>query len=157
MLKVDILAAPQAAGSILYGLFDTLMLPGTAWPRVILGEPGEPLIDVRIVARSSDDFTCRGSVPVSPDSSIAEANDADIICIPNMTVPVDANPRGWYGDEVAWLRKRYASGATITSVCSGALLLAEAGLLDGQQATAHWAYQDMFRQYYPLVDFRPER
>lgn len=157
MLKVDILGAPETAASVLYGIYDTLMLPGTAWPIVVLEEPADPLVRVRIVARTNEAFECRGGVPVSPHLAIAEADDADVICIPNMTIPPDHNPLGRYEAEVAWLKKRYEAGATVASVCSGAVLLAEAGLLNGQQATAHWAYREMFKHYYPSVDFRPER
>lgn len=157
MLKVDILAAPESAGSILYGLYDILMLPGVAWPRVVLGEPGDPLIRVRIVARSTAPFPCRGGVPITPHVALSEATDADVICIPNMTVPVDQCPYGWFAEEVSWLESRYREGATIATVCSGALLLAEAGLLGGEEATAHWAYEKTFRDYYPDVKFCPER
>lgn len=157
MLKVDILAVPETSASVLYGLYDTLMLPGMAWPRVVLGRPGEPLIQVRIVARTLDNFSCRGNVLVSPQTSIADSDSADVICVPNVTIPVDENLHGRYVDEIAWLVRRYKNGANIMTVCSGALLLAEAKLLDGQSATAHWAYRDMFRNYYPSVDFHPER
>jgi len=157
MLKVDLLAAPETAASILYGLYDVLMLPGTAWPRAVLGEPGEPLVQVRIVARTATSFTCRGNIPVAPHISIDEAFDADVICVPNITLPVDEDPNGRFLAEAVWLNRCYAQGATIMSVCSGALLLAEAGLLDGEEATAHWAYKDMFRKFYPEVSFQPER
>lgn len=45
----------------------------------------------------------------------------------------------------------------MASVCSGALVLADAGLLDGRPATSHWATAGLFRDHYPAVDFRPER
>lgn len=157
MLKVDILAAPETAGSILYGIYDLLMLPGAAWPRVILGEPGEPLIRVRIVARTTTRFSCRGGIPVEPHTALKDATDADVICVPNMTVPVHESPYGRFPDEVAWVNRCYETGATIATVCSGALLLAEAGLLAGKEATAHWAYESMFRTYYPEVKFCPDR
>ena len=44
----------------------------------------------------------------------------------------------------------------IYSACSGAVMLAETGLLDGCDATSHWGYQDLFNKYYPKVRFRPE-
>ena len=157
MLRVDILAAPETAGSILYGLYDILMLPGIAWPRAVLGEPGDPLFEVRIVARTKDPFECRNGVPVSPDAVLDEANQADVVCVPNMTVPINQSPHGWFAEEVAWIKARYEAGATIATVCSGALLLAEAGLLDGEEATAHWAYEKMIRDFYPAVKFCPER
>jgi len=46
-------------------------------------------------------------------------------------------------------------GSTIYSACSGAILLAETGLLDGCPATSHWGYQDLFRQRFPKVRFDP--
>jgi transcriptional regulator GlxA family with amidase domain len=53
-----------------------------------------------------------------------------------------------------WLRDMHMAGAVLSSVCSGALVLADAGVLDGREATAHWAYRDMFRRYFPKVRFR---
>jgi transcriptional regulator GlxA family with amidase domain len=156
-MKVDILAAPETAGSILYGLYDTLLLPGNAWPRIVLGQPGEPLIDVRIVSRTTEPFTCRSGVPVTPSLSLDEAQEADVICIPNMTVPADQCPYGWFPEEVAWLKSRFAAGAIVATVCSGSILLAEAGLLEGREASGHWAFGEMFREYYPDVRYRPER
>jgi transcriptional regulator GlxA family with amidase domain len=157
VLRVDILAAPETAGSVLYGLYDVLMLPGAAWPRVVLGESATPLTTIRIVARTTTPFDCRGGVPVSPHVDLNDATDADVVCVPNMTVPVDQCPYGWFADEVAWLKSRYRAGATIATVCSGALLLAEAGLLVGEEVTAHWAYEKTFRDFYPDVKFCPER
>ena len=46
----------------------------------------------------------------------------------------------------------HAGGSLIASVCSGSLMLAEAGLLDGRRAGCHWAYRDLFREHYPRVE-----
>jgi transcriptional regulator GlxA family with amidase domain len=56
---------------------------------------------------------------------------------------------------VEWIQRRYSEGATIYSACSGAIMLAETGLLDGCRATSHWGYQDLFRKCYPKVRFDP--
>jgi transcriptional regulator GlxA family with amidase domain len=57
---------------------------------------------------------------------------------------------------MAWIRDRYAAGASIYSACSGAVMLAETGLLDGCMATSHWGYRDLFARQYPQVTFLPE-
>jgi transcriptional regulator GlxA family with amidase domain len=156
-LKIDILAAPESLGSVIYGLYDALSMPGAAWPRIVTGGPGEPLAEIQIVATDKKPFTCRGGVPITPHAPLSQANDADLICVPSMSLPVDQPPYGCFPQEVAWLRERFLQGATIATVCSGAILVAEAGLLNGYEATTHWAYADVFRRYYPQIKFRPER
>jgi transcriptional regulator GlxA family with amidase domain len=54
-----------------------------------------------------------------------------------------------------WLRHCYETGSSIYSACSGSVLLAAAGLLDGREATSHWGYQDLFRRSFPKVKFNP--
>ena len=56
-----------------------------------------------------------------------------------------------------WLRRRGASARRTASVCSGAYLLAEAGLLDGKRATTHWSRSDDFARRYPKVRLEPDR
>jgi transcriptional regulator GlxA family with amidase domain len=53
-----------------------------------------------------------------------------------------------------WIRKAWLAGATICSVCSGAFLLAEAGILDGLACATHWADADLLQQRYPRVRVR---
>jgi transcriptional regulator GlxA family with amidase domain len=56
---------------------------------------------------------------------------------------------------IKWIQTSYINGAALYSACSGSILLAETGLLDGRQATSHWGYQDLFRVNYPNVKFNP--
>jgi transcriptional regulator GlxA family with amidase domain len=58
---------------------------------------------------------------------------------------------------VAWLRRRAGQVRRTVSVCSGAYLLAEAGLLDGKRATTHWGRSDHFARRYPKVRLEPDR
>jgi transcriptional regulator GlxA family with amidase domain len=57
----------------------------------------------------------------------------------------------------AWLRRRAPAVRRTASVCTGAYLLAEAGLLDGKRATTHWSATDDFRRRYPAVRLEPDR
>ncbi|TAK26290.1 MAG: DJ-1/PfpI family protein [Chloroflexota bacterium] len=97
--------------------------------------------------------TCRGGLRVEPTYSFADCPRPDILVIP-----------GGYGVEtarrdpaiVAWVRDRSAEATLTTSVCTGAFLLAQAGLLDGQPATTHWAEIAAFRREFPAIDVRDD-
>lgn len=58
---------------------------------------------------------------------------------------------------VGWLRDAAPHVRRVASVCSGAYLLAEAGLLDGKRATTHWSRSDDFSRRYPRVRLEPDR
>jgi transcriptional regulator GlxA family with amidase domain len=58
---------------------------------------------------------------------------------------------------MAWLREASANTRRTASVCSGAYLLAEAGLLDGRRATTHWARSADFARRFPKVKLEPDR
>jgi transcriptional regulator GlxA family with amidase domain len=60
-------------------------------------------------------------------------------------------------DIVAWLKSAQPAARRLTSVCSGAYLLAEAGLLDGRRATTHWGRSDDFARRYPQVRLEADR
>jgi transcriptional regulator GlxA family with amidase domain len=55
-----------------------------------------------------------------------------------------------------WLHRMYAAGADVASVCTGAFLLGEAGLLDHRAATTHWAFQDLLARRYPRTQVLPQ-
>ncbi len=80
-----------------------------------------------------------------------------MIIVTDLTLPLGGDPRGRWKAEAAWVRERFEQGATICSVCTGSVFLAEAGLLDGMEATTHWSAIDIMRRHYPLVTLRPER
>jgi transcriptional regulator GlxA family with amidase domain len=58
---------------------------------------------------------------------------------------------------IDWLRTRCESGSSVASVCTGAFLLAETGLLDERTATTHWGFTRLFNQRYPKVNLKPKR
>ncbi len=76
--------------------------------------------------------------------------DVDTIVVPGAPEIVAAVERS--AGLVAWLRGAASAARRTASVCTGAFMLAKAGLLDGRRAATHWRVCDLLREMYPLVD-----
>jgi transcriptional regulator GlxA family with amidase domain len=153
--RIALLAAPETSGSVLYGLYDVLQSVGSMWPDMTVGEPGDALLEVSIVAATAEPFRCFGGIPVEPHAGVADVDTVDAVVVCDMYTPIDTAPRGRFAVEIDWLRRMRSRGAVLASVCSGSLLLAEAGLLDGRSCAGHWAYRDLFQSAYPRIRFGP--
>lgn len=154
--RVALLAAPETSASVLYGLFDVLQSVGAVYPDMTVGESGDGLLDVFIVAASSEPFRCFGNILVEPSFAVDEAGEVDVVVIADMYTPINTPPSGKYPVEIDWLRRVHREGALIATVCTGSVLLAESGLLDGRSCASHWAYGELFRAAYPRVQFAPD-
>ena len=154
--RIALLAAPESSAGVLYGLYDVLLSVGPTWPDMIGADVVEPILDVSIVAATADPFRCFGGIPVEPHAALADAGEFDAVVVCDMYTPVHTPPRGQFVEEVEWLRRKRAQGALLATVCSGSLLLAESGLLDGRSCTGHWAYADLFGVAYPRIRFLPD-
>jgi transcriptional regulator GlxA family with amidase domain len=155
-LNVAILAVPEVTASALFGMLDLFASAGRDWSFLLSGEAGEQRMRPYVVATEKAGFAAANGVWVRPDWGLADAPVPDIVCVPDFFV-VPGEPLGNHlNDEVAWLRTCHAGGATMASACSGAVLLAEAGLLAGCEATIHWAYVASLARY-PGVRVRAER
>jgi transcriptional regulator GlxA family with amidase domain len=88
---------------------------------------------------------------MQPHASLADCEAPDVIAIPDLVVPPQEDIAGRYENELDWLKRAYERGATLATSCTGALLLAEAGLLDGEDATTHWGWCDAMAARYPRV------
>ncbi len=150
-----IVAVPETAGSALYGMVDVLGAAGNLWEQLVGGEPRQ-LLQPRIVSEHRRPFKCGNRIPVDPDLSIAECPAPEIVILPELWLGPDETISGRYDPIVAWIRHCYRKGAYLYSACSGAILLAETGLLDGCEATSHWGYERQFRTRYPQIRFNPK-
>lgn len=155
-VEVLILAVPETAGSALYGMLDVLKSAGNVWQTLTMEGDRRQLFNVQIVSLKSKMFSCGNGIPVKPDCVIANAAQADIIILPELWLGPEENIKGRYPEVVTWLCDAYERGSALYSACSGAILLAESGLLNGCEATSHWAYKNLFREQYPNVHFLPE-
>lgn len=94
-------------------------------------------------AENSAPLPCDAGVQLLPNYDFEECPDIDILIVPGA-----GNPLQQMQSEraIQFLRKLGKNAQYITSVCSGALILAEAGLLDGYEAATHWAYRDILKK-----------
>lgn len=156
-IAIDLVALDATSASGLYGLHEVLSSVGIVWESLVSGQPAVPRFRVRIVALDSEPFASASGAPIRPDAGIDAATDADIVLIP----AVRASPHERFAplapELEAWLGERRRSGVRLVSACTGALVLAEAGLLDGVEATTHWAFRDAFRRHYPKVRLKLEQ
>jgi transcriptional regulator GlxA family with amidase domain len=155
-LETAIVAVPETAGSALYGMLDVLSVTGNVWQMLTRTEPIAPPFRMQVVGVGRERFLCGNGIPVEPHAAFAEVNRTDIVILPELWLGPDEHLKGRYPALIEWIRDQYAAGACVYSACSGALMLAETGLLDGRDATSHWGYQDLFKRQYPQIRFRPE-
>ncbi|GAA0233627.1 GlxA family transcriptional regulator [Cryptosporangium japonicum] len=92
-----------------------------------------------------------GGLTLVPDSGLESADPPHTLVVPGGEGTRDLDP-----DVVGWLRSRAPDVTRLVSVCTGAFLLAEAGLLDGRRATTHWWACDTLARRYPRIDVDPE-
>lgn len=157
VIDIAILACPQVGASTLYGMYDLLAGAGRDWETFIDGVPTEGRLRPRILSRDGAPMVVGNGVRVCPDGSFEDFPHPHVVCVPELNVPPSASFADDLAPEIAWLRRWHDAGATIATACSGAVLLAETGLLDGQPATTHWAYCELMQQRYPLVDVQGHR
>ena len=151
---IVLVAGESTSAAVLYGLYDVLYSVGAVYLDMTMGSPGSEVLDIRIVSKDGKAFHCFGGVPVEPHASMTDISQCDLLVVCDMYSPITTPPRAEYAVYSTWLRHMYAHGSMVTSVCSGALVLAEAGLLDGRETASHWAYAELFAKDYPRVTLR---
>lgn len=109
-----------------------------------------------LVASWHGPFRASTGLSVTPEKGL-DGDCADVVIVCDIHLNRDETPDERWRDEIAWVHRHVEAGALVCSTCSGSVLLAEAGLLEGADAASHWSMADLFRDRYPGVRFRPER
>ena len=104
--------------------------------------------EVLLLAERADPVVATGGLRVIPDATLETCPPLDILVVPGGwgTRKEISNQR-----VLTWIAERAKEVETLTSVCTGAMLLGQAGLLDGRRATTHWRSLDWMRQSFPAV------
>lgn len=155
--SVALLVVKETTPGTLYALYEVLGSAGVAWPAVTGQRTDAPRLDVRIVSADGKPFAGVMGVPIAPHAALDAAGAPDVVIATDLDLTGLADPRGRWPAEARWLAQQWRRGAVLVSVCTGAVLLAEAGVLDGAEATTHWSAAGLFRDLYPAVRLRPER
>jgi transcriptional regulator GlxA family with amidase domain len=145
------------ATTIGIALFDGAEELDWAGPWEVLAAWAEQFPDdgVRVftVARQDGPVECAKGLRVLPDETWETAPPVDVLVYPG-----GRGTRPQLGDEDvrSWIRGIAGSGALVTSVCTGSLVLADAGLLDGRPATTHWGSLELLPTLGREIDVRPD-
>ncbi|OOC57113.1 MULTISPECIES: GlxA family transcriptional regulator [Nocardiopsis] len=113
-------------------------------------EPGA-CYRVRTASLGGGPVTCSNGLVLVPSAALEEVEGVD-----TLVVPGGEGARRGDGALVEWLRGRCGDAGRVVSVCTGAFLLARAGVLDGLRATTHWAHCERLAREFPRVRVDPE-
>ena len=101
---------------------------------------------VKVAAKSLDPIMTDTGITLVPDVTFEDAvKDPDVLCIPGGTLGTLDAMRD--GATMEFVRQSGANAGYVTSVCTGTLLLGQAGLIDGYRVTSHWITRPMMEQF----------
>ena len=127
----------------------TRLQPGTMSRRSDETAPFE----VFTIAATKEVVRATGGLSILPQYDFASAPRVDVLVVPG---GFGTRPLLEDGPTLDWIRRTAATARTVTSVCTGSLLLARAGLLAGRRATTHWGAYDLLAGLDPTVTVERE-
>lgn len=152
--KIDVLAYHGCMGMEVFGLCDTLLLANRV-ARAIRGAAAEPLFGVRVTSLAGGTVLAAGGLSIGTRKYRASQN---LLVVPGMEIGDRdgfTRPQQPLAPEVKAIAKAFARGAPVASMCVGAFLLAEAGLLDGRRATTSWMFAADLARRFPQARVDP--
>jgi len=146
MINAVIVLADTSFALVALAPMEILQSAGTLWP-VLNGEAPSPRFRVRIASSDGQAARTPYAFGLEAECGLTDIEAADIIIVPGGGAAHAILP---------WLRHWHGRGACVAGLCTGVSLLADSGLLNGRQATAHWSIIDSLRQRHPQICWRPE-
>jgi transcriptional regulator GlxA family with amidase domain len=114
-------------------------------------EEGLPVLDFAVCAPQAGPVRAQGGFGLTVEHDLSRAAEADLVALP--AHPTD---RPVPEPVLEAVRAAHDRGAWLMSLCSGAFVLGEAGLLDGRSCTTHWRHSDELAARFPLARVSPE-
>ncbi len=113
-------------------------------------QTAEPFFDIETASIDGKAVRCSGGLILTPQKKIDDIDQADLIIVPGFlfqVLPLLPSLKAIS----PWLKQHYENSSVIATMCTGAFIAAEAGILDHKLATTHWYFSDAFRSRYPRV------
>jgi transcriptional regulator GlxA family with amidase domain len=152
-VRVGVLAYEGCFGAEVFGILDLL----TVANQVLAVTAGVEPFAAAVLTTRPGQVTTASATTIGPVTSTATATrrrGLDLLVVPGFAylpgLDLDRRLAGWSA-EISFLRRSAARGVPVASVCVGAFLLGEAGLLDGRRATTAWIAADALAQRYPAA------
>src|SRR3954465_13503185 len=138
-------------GVIVIVAFEGLQSLDLTGPAEVFAAAGWP---VRVVTADGAPVRSSSGITIVPDGDLASVRGRiDVLLV----VGGEGTPAAMADTRLlAWLRRAARRSGRVTSVCSGAFVLAEAGLLDGRRATTHWSVCGELARRYPTIEVDPD-
>ncbi|HKE98786.1 MAG TPA: helix-turn-helix domain-containing protein [Actinomycetes bacterium] len=148
--------APMGCASInSAGLMDALVKVDRVW-RLTRDPDDKGIFEISLVGLDERPIACRDGVLLHPHVTAAALDPPELVIVPGLDEDLEpsfAHNRAW----APWIARWHAAGCRIATACTGAFLAADAGVMDGKEATTHWVAADAFRHRFPRVRLTPER
>ncbi len=118
---------------------------------------GNDAFQVDLVGLNDQTSLYNGAFQVNPTKTIDQVTHTDLIIISTIVGDFEKEVKNNAGF-IPWIKEqRVKNNAEIASLCTGAFLLAETGLLNGKSCATHWVAHEAFKQMYPQVNLVPEK
>jgi transcriptional regulator GlxA family with amidase domain len=152
---ITIVALNSSIASTFTGPMDVFSLSGVFW-NSINGKTPAPHFSVHLVTGDGKPAKCINGISAIPQGSVHDIQKTDLVVLSaiggdKMSDAIDANR-----NIIPWILDMHKKGAWIASVCTGAFVLAETGLLKGRTATTHWGFIKLFKRRYPNIHCRAD-
>ena len=105
-----------------------------------------------VVCAAQPQVTAAHGFGIAAPAGLEALDTADTVIVPGIADECERLPEA----TLAALRAAAGRGARMASICTGAFVLGQAGLLDGRRATTHWWHVDQLREQFPLVEVEPD-
>jgi transcriptional regulator GlxA family with amidase domain len=155
-LDVTVVLLDGGYASTAIGPIEVFHSAGLLW-NSLKGEPPEPRFRVKVASPGRRTVkSVSAYLNLTPEYALEDIERTDVVIVPASGLDVQATIVRTT-PILGWLHKMHDRGAYLGAVCTGAAFLAEAGLLDGREATTHWGVADILRVRYPKVRWRPDK